>query len=217
MAIGVAVASFFNEAEEPARLHIERILQKLRKMAALVATQSGDLSDAEVEGSQIHRESGPVLKLRLQVEELLAQYPRPRRRLSLEGSGSEYVFETKEAEIADGLITLYDKGLLDRLRDCEGDRCGKCYFARPNQQRCSDRCRHKKIEQTEHFKSYRALYAKEQYWNAVSRGLRSEIKNLSRSREDHKTKAELEERRKAALEKAEAAKRKREQLKDGKP
>jgi hypothetical protein len=195
------------------RRDIESLLEKFQGIEAEAQAESdaGVLERiGSIEMRYPHR--SPSFLRRQEINQLLAKYPRPRPLTGPPGSlkerRTEYDYQTRKAKIAYGLLALYEKGQIDRLRKCES--CGKWYFARPNQQRCSARCRHKKYQDTNQFKTYRKWYAKEQYWTAIARDLGAKIKDLSRSRVDRDAKTQLEARRKTALENADAARRERE-------
>lgn len=192
---------FLIAAKKPARLRIEKLLELLRLKAAQGTSQGNAVSDLEIDGSFVHL----VPPLDSQIEELLNRYA-PRLRLEL----FKFDYVSKEAEAADSALALYREGrsTLDLLRKCEeSSECGKPFFAtRPDQKFCSPKCRHKALEKTEKFKESRKLYAREQYWRERDADLRNQIENLPKTREGQKTRAQLEEKRRAATAKLKAAK-----------
>jgi hypothetical protein len=215
--IALTVVMFSNaddDENKDARLRIEDLLDKFQRLEGMAKAESrykGSVVETHKSGIIRYEHRSPSFQLRQEIDRFLAKYPRPYARTAapLKQRRTLYDYETREAEVAYGLLALYGAGLIKRLHRCD---CGQKFFARPNQKWCSAKCCHKKLQKTPQFKKYRKCYAKEQYWSAKARDLSAEIKNLSQSREDQRKKPQLEMRRNAALQKAAAAKRKRDKL-----
>jgi DNA-binding transcriptional ArsR family regulator len=213
--IALTVVMFSNADDDEnknARLRIEDLLDKFQRLEGMAKADSrykGSVVETHKSGIIRYEHRSPSFQLRQEIDRFLAKYPPPYARTAapLKQRRTLYDYETREAEVAYGLLALYEAGLIDRLRRCDCKQ--NMYFARSNQKRCSAACGRKKLQDTPHFKTYRALYAQEQYWTAKARDLLFRIKNFSRSREDQSTKSQHETRYKAALQKAAAARRKR--------
>jgi hypothetical protein len=66
-----------------------------------------------------------------------------------------------ESLAAQSVVELTNKGLLDRLKECD---CGRWFFSRFSHQNfCSDRCRKKRHETSEQFRASRREYMRRYY------------------------------------------------------
>jgi hypothetical protein len=82
--------------------------------------------------------------------------------------------ELSETGALNGLFSLADQGLLDRVRQCQ--KCNRWFFARFDHQRsCSEKCRIKYFRSSEKWKEHRRKKMKEYYrlhkdTNVVTKG-----------------------------------------------
>lgn len=211
---GLTVVMFLVDAKKPARQRIERILDLLKAKARLIESAPESLPNwkkiVESSGATILSESNsPVFQLNLEIDKLLAGY-KPRLQMAL----PTQALRESEAALALKEISAYGLAVLDLFRKCEesGERAKWFFATRPDQKFCSAKCRHKALEQTPEFKVSRKLYAREQYWSERERDLQYRIKNLSETREGQKTKAELDQKLKAARTRLKAANQERKTL-----